>query len=471
LAQTDPFGFTTTGIVRYSSTVGSWRVVNVGDGEDADPNMKRIARGWEPSKYLNIWVVEFDGFLGYARFPWQNRRLSDNTIIDGVTMDYRSFGDQDPYLFPDYDSGRILTHEVGHWLGLYHIFTDLVYDALQRRLVRPLFCGTDLVNDTPIQRHDTRSTRSSPTACLPAGTPYFSDLGSSCELFGIGQDSRGNMFMNYMDYSNFDDCFNMFTRGQVLRMRRTLLATVDEREAWWRQGSRRDMVMSNTNCSAPSFQVFLTSNNDFATENTTISCEATARNGSGPYTFEWQYRELAVGDTQWPTAWNVVANNSTNMFSIVMQNVQSIQVRVTAIDANGQRITTSIIIRNLDNTRLPARQAAQARRRAVAPVTAATISLTSATLSLGLQISPNPASDRVSVSYSLPANSVVQVELLNVLNQVLATPVAMTQQEQGKHSVDINLSALQTGTYFIRCTATLREGRIISEVMPLQIVR
>ena len=270
--------------------------------------------------------------------------------------------------------------------------------------------------------------------------------------------------MNYMDYSFVDNCQNMFTRGQSLRMRRTLLATVNERDIWWRQGNRREMIMNNSACAPAPFQVFLTSDDDFAPINRMITCEATARNGVGSYTFEWQYRELEVGSTQWSTIWNIVPNNSSSIFTVLMQNVQSIQVRVTAIDANGQRITTSIIIRNQTNTRLPNRRVAQTAARVIAPIT-------TATMTLGVQASPNPASDRVTVSYTLSEAATVSVEVMNILNQVLFTPLSAVQQSAGRQSIEVNLASLQTGTYFIRCTSISPQGTMGRETIPVQIIR
>lgn len=150
---------------------------------------------WDPEKYFNIWVVDFaatdDRLLGYAQFPSQSTLsgLSPNMgagSTDGVVIRYQSFGNAEKGNFPvmqaPYNLGRTLTHEVGHWLGLIHIWGDAN-------------CGNDFVDDTPTQASESRGCQKGRVSC--GGT---------------------NMVENYMDYSD-DGCFNIFTRGQKTRMR------------------------------------------------------------------------------------------------------------------------------------------------------------------------------------------------------------------------------------------------------------
>ncbi|MGZ8538600.1 MAG: T9SS type A sorting domain-containing protein, partial [Flavisolibacter sp.] len=76
-------------------------------------------------------------------------------------------------------------HEVGHYLGLRHIWGDT-------------YCGDDMVGDTPTQGNFT-------SGC-PSGIRRSCNNGSS-----------GDMYMNYMDFTN-DPCMNLFTHGQKDRM-------------------------------------------------------------------------------------------------------------------------------------------------------------------------------------------------------------------------------------------------------------
>ena len=95
-----------------------------------------------------------------------------------------------------FDKGRTATHEIGHWLNLFHIWGD---DETS-----PDVCsGSDQVDDTPNQ------------AIANQGCPVYPH--PSCHNDGDG----GDMFMNYMDYT-YDSCMQMFTLGQVVRIESTL---------------------------------------------------------------------------------------------------------------------------------------------------------------------------------------------------------------------------------------------------------
>lgn len=176
LATIDPNGNTTTGITRTQTTESSFSMIG-------DP-VKSTADGgvdpWPQDDYLNIWVCKLTGgILGYATPPsgWNNPN-------DGVVIGYNYFGLTSS---SQYGKGRTATHEIGHWLNLEHIWGDN-------------YCGDDLVNDTPEHEQDNY------------GCPSF-PKSSSC----TGTGANGEMFMNYMDYTN-DACMNLFTEGQKTRM-------------------------------------------------------------------------------------------------------------------------------------------------------------------------------------------------------------------------------------------------------------
>jgi hypothetical protein len=175
LAQVDPQGRPSKGIVHRYTTVDHFL------GDDA---MKFTAAGgddaWDTKKYLNIWVCNLFGrSLGYATMP------GEDPAKDGVVIKYDVFGTIGNLRFP-FNLGRTATHEVGHWLGLKHIWGDD-------------YCGDDGIYDTPQQLSYNYNCPSFPhqTSCSPAS---------------------GEMFMNFMDLSN-DACMNLFTVGQKQKMR------------------------------------------------------------------------------------------------------------------------------------------------------------------------------------------------------------------------------------------------------------
>lgn len=152
---------------------------------------------WNPERYLNIWVIalkESSNTLGWAQFPTD---LINYPASDGVVIRYEVFGTTGTVGTGDWSAnalGRTGTHEVGHWLNLKHTWGDLADDDSD--------CGSDIVDDTP------------PVEVANYGCPIdISNENSSC-----GTDSRGEMYMNYMDYVN-DECMFLFSKGQVTRMR------------------------------------------------------------------------------------------------------------------------------------------------------------------------------------------------------------------------------------------------------------
>lgn len=180
LTSRDPDGQSSSGIVRKRTHVAAFA---------DDDSVKFAARGgldaWPADRFLNIWVCPMLDLLGYAQFP------GGPPETDGVVIDYRSFGTTGTAEAP-YDLGRTATHEVGHWLNLWHIWGD---DGMG-------CAGSDFVDDTPNQ--------SGPNG----GRPVFPTV--SCEN---GPD--GDMFVNYMDYTD-DAAMVMFTTGQVARMHAAL---------------------------------------------------------------------------------------------------------------------------------------------------------------------------------------------------------------------------------------------------------
>jgi hypothetical protein len=183
LATVDPNGDPTSGITRTNTSVVEFG----GNGLDDVKFTSAGGRdGWDPTQYLNIWVCELEGgLLGFATFPSE---LSTDPDYDGVVIDYEAFGTTGTAQSPT-DLGRTGTHEIGHWLNLYHIWGDEA-------------CGDDLVSDTKVAEQENY------------GCPLFPHNSFNA----CGTDANGEMYMNYMDYVD-DGCMNMFTFGQKNRMR------------------------------------------------------------------------------------------------------------------------------------------------------------------------------------------------------------------------------------------------------------
>lgn len=188
LAKIDAYGKATTGIIRKYTAVQSWT---------ADDGMKYSAQGgddaWDSKRYLNIWVCNLFGrSLGYSSLP------GSQADKDGVVIHYNVFGSTGNLTAP-FNKGRTATHEIGHWLGLKHIWGDAS-------------CGDDGIADTP------------PQQSYNNGCPSFPHK-TACSING-----NGDMFMNFMDFTD-DACMYMFTRGQAVKMR-SLFATAGIRNSF-----------------------------------------------------------------------------------------------------------------------------------------------------------------------------------------------------------------------------------------------
>jgi len=191
LARRKPDGSATTGIDRVVSTLTNMTM------ETEDLALKDLSR-WDPTSYINIWLVAEitsqsagAGVAGYAFFPAAH---GGNT--DGLVFEARWFGSSQ-------GNTTVATHEMGHYLGLYHTFegscvnNDCAVDG-------------DRVCDTPPDAS---------TANLPCGANVNTCTTDAQSGFTSDQP---DMIVNYMDYSSLQ-CFNAFTQGQSTRMESALL--------------------------------------------------------------------------------------------------------------------------------------------------------------------------------------------------------------------------------------------------------
>lgn len=228
LVSRDPDGNPTTGITRTETTTTSFMDMLgfIGGDMTSIEKIKSTADGgidpWDQNKYLNIWVgnigISFGGqemtaLLGYATPPaglphWPAGSTAG--LSDGVVISHKVFGSNNPDPLTEQGyvvKGRTTSHEVGHYLGLRHIWGDAQN------------CNEDDgVEDTP------NATDQSQSDCDTSKNSCVDDIP------GIGD--LPDMVENFMDYSA-ETCQNSFTKGQVEIMRGVL------------DGPRYDLVNDN----------------------------------------------------------------------------------------------------------------------------------------------------------------------------------------------------------------------------------
>lgn len=200
LAHTAPDGSATPGYeVRTTIQPG----FNLGENtygskmafSDAKYNASGGLDAWDPSTYLNIWIIDAmdnnvgTDILGLTIPPSFVYTTQFPAAELGIVLSYT------PWIGSLVNfKGRTLTHELGHYFELRHIWGDDDGKC-------PDNGGQDDgIGDTPPQSHETYGCPAFPKydACTPAGS--------------------GIMFMNYMDYTN-DNCQHLFTKEQAARMR------------------------------------------------------------------------------------------------------------------------------------------------------------------------------------------------------------------------------------------------------------
>jgi hypothetical protein len=170
-----PYRFVLAGVDR--TTNASWFAA--GPDTAAEREMKSALHVGNAG-VLNFYTNNAGGvLLGWATFPFW---YANDPLMDGVVCLYSSLpgGSEVPY-----NEGDTGTHEVGHWLGLFHTFQGgcaAVYN--------------DFVADTPSERK--------PAFGCPTGL-------DSCPKEGL------DPIENFMDYSD-DPCMYKFTAGQSARM-------------------------------------------------------------------------------------------------------------------------------------------------------------------------------------------------------------------------------------------------------------
>lgn len=185
LADRDPNGQPTSGVT-YDNNDAWFNLP--GAQLNNPPFLTQLA--WNPREYLNIYTANLPGgVLGLAfSFPWEP---TANTPRDGVIILHSAFGTGSGTQ-PPFHLGRTTTHEVGHYLGLYHTFQGGCGNIACYR-------SGDLICDTDAE--------AGPAFGCPTGN-------ATC---GGGPDP----VRNYMDYSD-DSCMRNFTPEQARRMRCTM---------------------------------------------------------------------------------------------------------------------------------------------------------------------------------------------------------------------------------------------------------
>lgn len=287
LATLDPNGNCTDGVVRINSPLTN----------NARDNVKAVSY-WPSNKYLNVWVVKtiqnLSGsagiVLGFAQFP------GGNAATDGVVLRHDYTGNIGTAANSN-NAGRTMTHEVGHWLNLRHIWGDAT-------------CGSDFVTDTPTHFGANQS-----------NCPNFPKT-SNC----TGNGTNGDMYVNYMDYTT-GTCQNMFSIGQAGRMNAALSSAISGRSNLWSAANLTATGTTGTPGAVCAPIAAFTNNLNYVCAGTTINFTDGSWNGPVD-TYTWDF----PGGT--PSTSNVAAP------SIQYNTPGTYDVTLTASNSAGSSSTT-----------------------------------------------------------------------------------------------------------------------------------
>ena len=327
LAQRTPTDLPSTGINRVVTSTIYNGSNNPGD-----------AIVWDPTKYLNIWVVNGgnSGLLGYSYTPgtWPP---GDNH--QGFVNDYRAFGagpgtSSGGYHFNDYNGGKTAVHEIGHYFNLAHTWGP-------NNSGNPTCTLSDFCADTP-----------------PTSEPFFGCPNSAPVLDPCSPAPPGIMWQNHMDYAD-DRCMILFTVQQCARMMTAITTAPDRIGLTTSNGcvapppvagfdARISAILapangSSTGCSSVTPIVTIMN----VGSNTLTSATINVRlNGGGPVTSNWT-GSLAQGATANVTLAALTVPNGSNTLKVhtTLPNGQ--------VDANASNDTSTSAFTRVTQATMP----------------------------------------------------------------------------------------------------------------------
>ena len=207
LATLDENGLCTNGITRHYTTKTDWA-----------PSFSNYIYTWDPSKYLNIYVVRTmqSGAAGYTYLPGTASAPADAIVV--LHNYVGSMGTSNGF------ASRTLTHETGHWFNLQHVWGSTNSPNVA--------CGDDGVSDTPVTKGH--------NSC---------NLNSAVCSSGIVENTQ-----NYMEYAY---CSRMFTQGQKNRMHNCIIGGIAGRNNLSSNANliATGVLFPNNNC-APKAEFF-----------------------------------------------------------------------------------------------------------------------------------------------------------------------------------------------------------------------
>ncbi len=476
LAQIDPNGNPTDGVNR---------IYNASETDNGTDVTKALSY-WDSNKYFNVWVVNVINsssapsgsiILGYAQFPFSR---TSRPSTDGIIVRADQVGNIG--VAQTSQAGRTLTHEAGHWCGLYHPFQGGCVGGTSSN------CASqgDQVCDTPPVAASTSGCPNSQNSC----TNDVPDLPDNIK--------------NFMDYAD-GTCMDMYTAGQSVRMKSQMQ-------------TYRSNIYSATNLSAAGLNADGTYKP--LTAATIKAPFLIDFNGNTPYWFIENYMSPTNG---WSVNYQVGSNDGTSMYINSYANgasstlntrnaFHSVNVDITSLSqatlrfkiAHARRLTGSqdklnvFVSDNYGRTEILAKTFTTAEIETADVLGTAAFVPTSAqwkTLSLdltpyktytnfrvrfelqalrgnntfiddiqigefvnglddirnniNLSVSPNPSNGLTTISFNNITKSNININLFDLSGKFIKN-ITQSELAAGQQEIELNASDLAKGVYFIK---------------------
>jgi hypothetical protein len=251
--------------------------------------------GKASTQYLNIWIGNIsNGLYSSALLGYSSSQTAINRY-DGVVINYRMIGPTYTKILIGkdsvYNAGKTITHEVGHWLGLLHLWGSKS-------------CGDDYISDTPRQLGPNVGIRR---------TPHY-----TCTNI-----TTGDQYMNFMDYSD-DSVLVMFTHKQKDRMR-SLFVEGGARSTFMQNVFINEVVNLDTSKRTDQFTPVVTNLSTTTLEKRKIIQEKiiTWTPSEGATNYVVQYRK--IGADTWDTVTSTI--NKITVKDLKVNNTYEIQIK------------------------------------------------------------------------------------------------------------------------------------------------
>lgn len=344
LAKKDPNGKCTDGIVRVETSLTDMYSNHYCSGPYPQDKILQMSH-WPPERYLNLYIirriVKPDGGSipgAYGTFPFNDFSCNTGKGRDGIFITYESLYNYSTRI------STTLSHELGHWLGLYHIWgnagssDDSCFDS-------------DGIADTPNQ--------SGPSSVCFDRFPFIT----------CNNGPNGNMFTNFMDYGN---CLTQFTPKQVEKMHAVLTTSASGRSDLWSTLNRAVYTRTtspynfNTGCvnEMPIASFRTTSNNGVFTIPTVdsyfsqVSSQEFFKCGDAVQIDFTNTSSFNAARIQWSFEGGIPSTSTALNPSIIYKKGGTYQVKMIAFNQSGSDTTVqNIKIIDYDNRSYPPQNA------------------------------------------------------------------------------------------------------------------